>query len=70
MAKQKKDEARAREVKERLLAVRIPQSLLDELDHQLERMNKEAPWVQMTRSDAVRWLLTLALRQLKEKHES
>jgi Arc/MetJ-type ribon-helix-helix transcriptional regulator len=70
MAKSKKDEARVREVKERLLAVRIPQSLLDELDQQLERMNKEAPWVQMTRSDAVRWLLTLALRQLKEKHES
>lgn len=70
MARSKKDESRIREVKERLLAVRIPQSLLDELDLQLDRMNKEAPWVQMTRSDAVRWLLTLALRSLKEKNNS
>lgn len=70
MARSKKGTPKPREVKERLLAVRIPQSLLDELDEQLARMSQDAPWVQMTRSDAVRWLLTLALRSLKTRNES
>ena len=64
MAKSKKTSS-SREVKERLLAVRIPQTLLDQLDDQLEKMKQGAPWVEMTRSDAVRWLLTLALRSLE-----
>jgi hypothetical protein len=51
-----------REPKGKLLAVRIPDRLLAELDEHLAAMQAEAPWVHMTRSDAVRWLLEAAIR--------
>ena len=50
------------EPKERLLAIRIPESLYGRLDAFCEAMRLEVPWVRMTRSDAVRWLLTVQLR--------
>jgi hypothetical protein len=50
------------ETKERLLAVRVPERLLAALDEHLASMRAEVPWVSMTRSDAVRWLLDVALR--------
>jgi hypothetical protein len=50
------------EPKERLLAIRIPESLYGRLDAFCETMRLEVPWVRMTRSDAVRWLLTVQLR--------
>jgi hypothetical protein len=49
------------EPKERLLAIRIPDSLYGRLDAFCETMRIEVPWVRMTRSDAVRWLLTVQL---------
>ena len=49
------------EAKERLLAIRIPESLQGRLDAFCEAMRIEVPWVRMTRSDAVRWLLTVQL---------
>ena len=51
------------EPKERLLAIRIPESLHERLDAFCETMRLEVPWVRMTRSDAVRWLLTVQLQQ-------
>lgn len=50
------------EAKERLLAIRIPESLHERLDAFCETMRLEVPWVRMTRSDAVRWLLTTQLQ--------
>lgn len=50
------------ELKERLLAIRIPDSLYARLDTFCETMRIEVPWVRMTRSDAVRWLLTVQLQ--------
>jgi hypothetical protein len=50
------------EPKERLLAIRIPESLHGRLDAFCETMRLEVPWVRMTRSDAVRWLLAVQLR--------
>ena len=50
------------EAKERLLAIRIPESLYERLDVFCETMRIEVPWVRMTRSDAVRWLLTVQLK--------
>ncbi len=50
------------EAKERLLAIRIPESLDARLDAFCEAMRVEVPWVRMTRSDAVRWLLTVQLQ--------
>jgi hypothetical protein len=50
------------EAKERLLAIRIPESLYERLDAFCETMRVEVPWVRMTRSDAVRWLLTVQLK--------
>jgi hypothetical protein len=52
---------RVHEPKERLLAIRIPESLFGRLDAFCETMRVEVPWVRMTRSDAVRWLLTVQL---------
>ncbi len=50
------------EAKERLLAIRIPESLYERLDAFCDTMRIEVPWVRMTRSDAVRWLLTVQLQ--------
>jgi len=50
------------EVKERLLAIRIPESLNERLDAFCAAMRVEVPWVRMTRSDAVRWLITAQLQ--------
>jgi hypothetical protein len=55
--------SRNSEVKGTLLAVRMPTSLMAALDQQLVAMRTETPWVSMTRSDAVRWLLGLALER-------
>jgi hypothetical protein len=64
--RQKRRTPRARrshfEPKERLLAIRIPESLYSRLDAFCETMRVEVPWVRMTRSDAVRWLLTVQLQ--------
>ena len=48
--------------KERLLAIRISEGLADRLDAFCESMRIEVPWVRMSRSDAVRWLLTVQLQ--------
>ncbi len=48
--------------KDRLLAIRIPASLLSQIDTYVDRMRTNVPWASTTRSDAVRWLLTNALR--------
>jgi hypothetical protein len=50
------------EPKERLLAIRLPETLFGRLDAFCETMRIEVPWVRMTRSDAVRWLLTVQLQ--------
>jgi hypothetical protein len=49
--------------KERLLAVRIPESLMIALNAHADALRGETPWVEMSRSDVVRWLLTRALEQ-------
>lgn len=51
------------ESKEKLLAVRIPESLMRALNSHAEALRGETPWVEMSRSDVVRWLLTRALEQ-------
>jgi hypothetical protein len=56
-----------KESKERLLAVRIPESLMRELDKHVAAMHGEAPWAHMTRSDAVRWLLGIALASERKR---
>jgi hypothetical protein len=51
------------ESKEKLLAVRIPESLMLALNAHADALRGETPWVEMSRSDVVRWLLTRALQQ-------
>jgi hypothetical protein len=51
------------ESKERLLAVRIPERLLLALNAHADALRRETPWVEMSRSDVVRWLLSRALEQ-------
>ncbi len=69
MARPKRTSNNSAETKGKLLAVRVPDSLLDEIDKLLEVMHAEAPWVQMTRSDAVRWLLSVALKAERQRYE-
>lgn len=57
------------EAKEKLLAVRIPESLMKALNDHAEMLRGETPWVEMSRSDVVRWLLTRALEQELGKQE-
>ena len=47
--------------KEKLLAVRIPETLMNALNAHAEALRGETPWVEMSRSDVVRWLLSRAL---------
>ena len=54
---------RQADTKDRLLAIRIPATLLDQIDQYVSRMRGDVPWATTTRSDAVRWLLTNALKQ-------
>ena len=62
MAAARKRSQRA-ESKEKLLAVRIPESLMNALNAHAEALRGETPWVEMSRSDVVRWLLSRALEQ-------
>jgi hypothetical protein len=62
LARARKNGPRA-ESKEKLLAVRIPESLMHALNAHAEALRGETPWVEMSRSDVVRWLLTRALEQ-------
>jgi len=57
---------RRSDTKEWLLAVRIPESLDARLDAFCESLRVEVPWVRMTRSDAVRWLLKAQLETLRD----
>ncbi|MEZ0230532.1 MAG: hypothetical protein ACAI25_18060 [Planctomycetota bacterium] len=43
--------------------MRIPESLMRALNSHAEALRGETPWVEMSRSDVVRWLLTRALEQ-------
>lgn len=52
---------RGAESKEKLLAVRIPESLMNALNAHADALREETPWVEMSRSDVVRWLLSRAL---------
>ena len=65
--KTKTEEVVGPPVKGTLLAVRMPASLMVAIDQQVDLMRAEAPWVSMTRSDAVRWLLGLALEHEKAR---
>ncbi len=58
------------ESKEKLLAVRIPESLMHALNAHADSLRDETPWVEMSRSDVVRWLLARALEQELGKAES
>ncbi len=57
------------ESKEKLLAVRIPESLMRALNAHADALRGETPWVEMSRSDVVRWLLTRALEQELGRNE-
>ncbi len=50
-----------RETKTKLLAVRVPEALLDALDEHARVFRGGAPGIAMSRSDMVRWLLSRAL---------
>ncbi len=52
---------RSRETKTKLLAVRVPESLLRALDDHARAFRGGAPGIGMSRSDMVRWLLSRAL---------
>ena len=53
--------SRHRVTKTKLLAVRVPESLLHALDEHARVFRGGAPGIAMSRSDMVRWLLTRAL---------
>jgi hypothetical protein len=60
----------SREAKERLLAIRIPQSLLDSIDGHVARVRTEVPWAQLTRSDVVRWMISASIERYRVDQDS
>ena len=59
-----------REAKERLLAIRIPQSLLDSIDGHVAKIRTEIPWAQLTRSDVVRWMIGASIERYRVDQDS
>jgi hypothetical protein len=47
------------------LAIRIPKELLDRIDAHVERLCREIPGLDLTRTDAVKSLLTRALDDIE-----
>ncbi len=61
MRKKPKRRERERPTKGRLIAVKLPENLVSALDDLLVEVSAETPWVPVTRSDVLRWLLDIAL---------
>ena len=49
------------------VSVRLPKSVVDEIDAYLTNMKREAPLVMLNRADAIRQLLAIALNFEREK---
>ena len=49
------------------VSVRLPKSVVDEIDDYLTAMKREAPLVMLNRADAIRQLLAIALNFEREK---
>jgi len=47
--------------KQSLLAIRLSPGLLARIDELYETIRDDVPWMSMTRSDLVRWILTAEL---------
>lgn len=47
-----------------LLSIRMPKSMIEELDRQTERLREETPLLAITRTDTIRYLLARALKEL------
>jgi hypothetical protein len=48
------------------ISVRLPRSVVDEIDAYLAAMRMEAPLIMLNRTDAIRQLLAIALRHERE----
>ena len=45
------------------VSIRLPKAMIDEIDRCAERLQEETPLLQVTRTDAVRYLLQTALEE-------
>jgi metal-responsive CopG/Arc/MetJ family transcriptional regulator len=45
------------------VSIRLPQSVIDEIDQCADKLQEETPLLQVTRTDAVRYLIQTALEE-------
>jgi len=45
------------------VSIRLPQAMIDEIDRCAARLQEETPLLQVTRTDAIRYLLQTALEE-------
>lgn len=51
------------------ISIRLPQSIIDEIDRSAERLREETPLLQVTRTDAVRYLIQSSLQEFWRKRK-
>jgi len=51
------------------ISIRLPQSIIDEIDRSAERLQEETPLLQVTRTDAVRYLIQSSLQEFWRKRK-
>jgi hypothetical protein len=49
------------------VSIRLPQSVIDEIDECADRLQDETPLLQVTRTDAMRFLIQTALEDFWQK---
>jgi len=51
------------------ISIRLPQSIIDEIDRSAKRLQEETPLLQVTRTDAVRYLIQSSLQEFWRKRK-
>ncbi len=51
------------------ISIRLPQAIIDELDRSADRLQDETPLLQVTRTDAVRYLIQTGLKEFWGKRK-
>lgn len=51
------------------ISIRLPQSIIDEIDRSADRLQEETPLLQVTRTDAVRYLIQSSLQEFWRKRK-
>ena len=51
------------------VSIRLPQAIIDQIDQCAERLQQETPLLQVTRTDAIRYLIQIALEEFRRSRK-